>query len=140
MQTPLLTESKVCHCKHVGITCLRSLPASVKKLSASSPHRAPQRPDVFPLGYTHGSFISGAQDVTNRGEPMSFADSVREPLQQAPITGGKRAHPRDWNRTGNESRGPEILKLPVSFNLGAAGRKRVGEKKNGRERENGKGN
>lgn len=49
---------------------------------------------------THGSIISGTQDVTNRGEPMSFADSLREPLQQAPVLGKgsrERVLPHDWN-------------------------------------------
>lgn len=36
---------------------------------------------------THGSIISGTQDVTNGGEPMSFADSLVEPLRQAPVLG-----------------------------------------------------
>ena len=49
---------------------------------------------------THGSIISGTQDVTNGGEPMSFADSLLEPVQQAPVLGkdsGERALPHDWN-------------------------------------------
>lgn len=46
------------------------------------------------------SIISGRQDVTNQGEPMSFTDSLLESLQQAPVLGkdsGERALPYVWN-------------------------------------------
>lgn len=73
LQTLIQLQIQSLPWKHVGITCLRPPSFCQKAFSViSSPH-AP-RPDVFPWSYTHGSFISGAQDVTNRREPMSFAD------------------------------------------------------------------
>lgn len=65
---------------------------------------------------THGSIISGTQDVTNRGEPMSFADSLLKPLRQAPVLGKKtweRTLPHDWSNPRNIPSGMEVGKSRV---------------------------
>lgn len=76
---------------------------------------------------THGSIISRTQDVTNRGEPISFADSLLESLWQAPVLGkdsGERALPHDWNNSRNKRQRMENRKTPCLFIWVA---KRVGE-------------
>lgn len=90
---------------------------------------------------THGSIISGTQDVTNGGEPMSFADSLLEPLQQAPVLGkdsGERALPHDWNNSRNWRQGMEIGKPCLFIWVAKRGREEVrecerGEKEKERE-------
>ena len=65
---------------------------------------------------THGSIISGTQDVTNGGEPMSLTDGLVKPLRQAPVLGkdsGERTLPRDWNNSRNERQGMEVGKRLV---------------------------
>lgn len=66
------------------------------------------------------SIISGTQDVTNRGEPMSFADSFLEPLQQAPVLGkdnGERTLPHIWNNPRQNIKRME-MERSLSFHLG----------------------
>lgn len=71
-------------CNQMGITCV-----SVQTLSAPSSHHAIQSRHVS-INSTHScKIISGIQDVTNGGEPISFADSFAGLLLllQAPALG-----------------------------------------------------
>lgn len=77
---------------------------------------------------THGSIISGTQDVTNGGEPMSFADSLLKPLQQAPVLGKdgeEKALPRDWNNPRMSERGGQREKQRERWKWKVIERKKI---------------